>query len=151
MPVATVSVSIDSFAALPPYLQFEDIIDEAAKKFELDSDLLHAVIQQESRFDPRAESGVGAQGLMQLMPVLQEELGVDDPFDPRQNIMAGAEYLKKLLDRHHGDIELALAAYNAGPGNVSKYNGIPPFKETRAYVKNIKRLLGEGPAALAAD
>jgi soluble lytic murein transglycosylase-like protein len=146
LPVAEVSVSIDSFAAIPPYLMFEDLIEEAAKTHQVDSDLLHAVIQSESGFNPQAESPVGAQGLMQLMPALQRELGVTDPFDPRQNIMAGAFYIKKLLESHDGDIDLALACYNAGPGNVARYRGIPPFKETRNYVKKIRRLLQEATA-----
>jgi soluble lytic murein transglycosylase-like protein len=143
LPVAEVSVSIDSVVAVPPYLRYDDIIAEAAEAFDLDADLIHAVIQTESAFNPRAESPVGAQGLMQLMPALQEELGVLDPFDPRENIMAGSKYLKRLLDKHDGDIALTLASYNAGPGNVAKYRGIPPFKETRNYVKKIKEILEE--------
>ena len=143
LPIANVRVSMDSFAALPAYLAYDDLIDEAATSHGLDADLIHAVIQAESAFNPLAVSPVGAQGLMQLMPVLQKELGVDDPFDPRQNIMAGAKYLKKLLDRHDGDIALALASYNAGPSNVTRYKGIPPFKETRNYVKKIRAILDE--------
>jgi soluble lytic murein transglycosylase-like protein len=143
LPVAEVSVSIDSVVAVPPYLRYDDIIDEAARTFDLDPDLIHAVIQTESNFDPRAESPVGAQGLMQLMPVLQDEMGVLDPFDPRENIMAGSKYLKRLLDKHDGDIALTLASYNAGPGNVARYRGIPPFKETRNYVRKIKQILQE--------
>lgn len=140
---AEVRVSMDSFAALPPYLAYDDIIDEAASKFDLDADLIHAVIETESGYNPLAESPVGAQGLMQLMPALQTDMGVTDPFDPRENIMAGSEYLKKLLTRHDGDVALALASYNAGPGNVSRYKGVPPFKETRNYVKKIKGILEE--------
>jgi len=140
---AEVRVSMDSFAALPPYLAYDDIIDEAARKFDLDAALIHAVIQTESAYNPLAESPVGAQGLMQLMPALQDEMGVTDPFDPRENIMAGSEYLKKLLTRHDGNVALALASYNAGPGNVSRYKGVPPFKETRNYVKKIKGILEE--------
>jgi len=140
-PTAEVHVSMDSFAALPPYLAYDDIIETAAETHGVDSDLIHAVIQTESMFNPLAVSPVGAQGLMQLMPALQKELGVDDPFDPAQNVMAGTQYLRKLLDRHSGDIALALASYNAGPGNVTKYKGVPPFRETRNYVKKIKALL----------
>lgn len=141
--MAEVHVSMDSFAVLPPYLAYDDIIEEAAVVHGVDSDLIHAVIQTESGFDPTAESPVGAQGLMQLMPALQQDLGVLDPFDARQNIMAGTQYLKRLLDRHGGNVALALACYNAGPGNVTKYRGMPPFKETRNYVKKIKALLAE--------
>ena len=140
---AEVRVSMDSFAAVPPYLAYDDIIDEAAEKFDLDADLIHAVIQTESAYNPVAESPVGAQGLMQLMPALQADMGVTDPFDPRENIMAGSEYLKRLLTRHDGNVALALASYNAGPGNVTRYKGVPPFKETRNYVKKIKGLLAE--------
>jgi soluble lytic murein transglycosylase-like protein len=141
--VAEVTVSIDSVAALPPYLAYDDIIQEAATRHGVDADLLHAVIQAESAFNPIAESAAGAQGLMQLMPSLQAELGVKDPFDPRQNIMAGAEYLKKLLTRHKGDVALALASYNAGPTIVGRYKGVPPYKETRNYIKKIKSLLAD--------
>ena len=140
---AEVHVSMDSFAAIPAYLAYDDIIDEAAEKFAVDADLIHAVIQTESAYNPLAESPVGAQGLMQLMPSLQTDMGVTDPFDPRENIMAGTEYLKKLLTRHDGNIALALASYNAGPTNVSRYKGVPPFKETRNYVKKIKGILDE--------
>lgn len=146
MPVAEVTVSIDSFAAIPPYLAYDDIIDEAALEHEVNPDLIHAVIETESRYNLFAQSSVGAQGLMQLMPALQKDMGVDDPFDPRQNIMAGTEYLKRLLNHHKGRVDLALASYNAGPGNVKRYRGIPPFKETRNYVKKIRALLAEANA-----
>jgi soluble lytic murein transglycosylase-like protein len=143
LPKAEVRVSIDAFAALPPQVAYDEVIEEAAARFGIDSDLIHAVIDAESSFNPNAESAAGAQGLMQLMPDVQLDLGVIDPFDPRQNIMAGTEYLKRLLDRHDGNIALALASYNAGPANVSKYKGVPPFKETRNYVKKIKAILAD--------
>jgi soluble lytic murein transglycosylase-like protein len=143
LPVAEVTVSMDSFTAIPPYLAYDDLIEEAAKANGLDADLIHAVIEIESAFNPFAVSQVGAQGLMQLMPALQAELGVEDPFDPRENIFAGARYLKRLLDHHDGNIELTLASYNAGMGNVKKYRGVPPFKETRNYVKKIKGILND--------
>jgi soluble lytic murein transglycosylase-like protein len=98
-------------------------------------------MQTESAFDALAVSPAGAVGLMQLMPDVASEMGVDDPFDPRQNIMGGAKYLRRLLDRHRGNMRLALASYNAGPGNVTEYGGVPPFPETRKYVKTVTKLI----------
>ena len=116
---------------------FASTIAEAGKRNELDPALLSAVIRQESGFQPRAVSSAGAIGLMQLMPQTARELGVRNPFDPEQNVDGGARYLRGLIDRYHGRLDLALAAYNAGPGAVDKYGGVPPYPETRAYVKNI--------------
>ena len=137
-----VDVALD-FHALRPDQAYEDLIREAAAKHDLDPNLIRAVMQTESAFNPHAVSRVGAQGLMQLMPGLSVELGVTDPFDPRQNIMAGARYLRQLLDAHRGNIRLTLASYNAGPGNVKRYKGVPPFRETRNYVRKITELLAE--------
>lgn len=94
---------------------------------------------QESAYRVRAVSPCGARGLMQLMPDMETEFGVTDPFDPRQNIMGGTQLLRQLLDRYHGKVELALAAFNAGPGSVDKYQGIPPYEETRNYVSRVLR------------
>jgi soluble lytic murein transglycosylase-like protein len=138
-----VQVALDEFRAVRPEAAYEDLIQEAAAEYKLDPNLIRAIMRTESAFDPHAVSRVGAQGLMQLMPGLAADLGVTDPFDPRQNIMAGARYLRKLLDAHRGNVRLTLASYNAGPANVRRYKGIPPFEETRNYVKKITELLAE--------
>ena len=139
-----VSVSIGNVVPLVPPSgseQYAALIEEAAARYDLDAALIRAVMETESAFDPRAVSPVGAMGLMQLMPALVEELGVKNPYDPRENVMAGARYLSSLLETHRGNVALTLASYNAGPGNVRKYKGIPPFKETRNYIKKITDLL----------
>ncbi|MFC7394117.1 lytic transglycosylase domain-containing protein [Scopulibacillus cellulosilyticus] len=112
-------------------------INEAAKKYNVDPKLLQSVIKHESGGNTYCTSPAGAQGLMQLMPDTARALGVSDPYDPKQNIEGGAKYLRHLLDQFNNDPSLALAAYNAGPGNVQKFGGIPPFKETQNYVKNV--------------
>jgi soluble lytic murein transglycosylase-like protein len=140
-PVGMISETTDF--RLPPELAFEDIIQEASAQNGVNPDLVRAVVQAESAFDPFAVSSAGAQGLMQLMPALAAELGVEDSFDPRQNIMGGVKYLAWLLDVHHGNVELALASYNAGPGAVDRYHGVPPFKETRQYIKTINGIMHE--------
>ncbi len=116
---------------------YEASIAEHSQRQQVAADLVRAVIQVESAFNPMAVSSKGAMGLMQLMPATAAELGVGNPFDPDQNIRGGVTYLKRLLDRYDGNVELALAAYNAGMGNVEKYGDVPPFKETRNYVKKI--------------
>jgi len=124
------------------YRRYRAEIDEAAAATGLPPELIVAVIYHESGGNPRAVSRAGARGLMQLMPRTARGLGVSDPFDPRQNIMGGARYLRGQLDRFNGNLALALAAYNAGPRNVYKYKrDIPPFRETRNYVRSIGALL----------
>jgi soluble lytic murein transglycosylase-like protein len=140
---ATVSVSMSNFFAVQPDRAYDRLIEEASIVYGVDAALIKAVMRTESAFNPIAESPAGAQGLMQLMPALAAEMGVTDVFDPRQNIMAGTRYLRQLLDATQGSIPLALASYNAGPGNVARYKGIPPFKETRSYVKKITALLAD--------
>ena len=130
-------------AAADPHSAFEGFIEEASALYGVSSDLVRAVIQTESGFDPKAVSGVGAKGLMQIMPRTARALGIQDPFDPRQNIFGGVKYLSMLLDKYNGNVALALASYNAGPGNVRKHGGIPPFGETRGYVKKITGLLAD--------
>jgi soluble lytic murein transglycosylase-like protein len=123
-------------AAVPEYLS--GVIAEAAQQHGVDPRLLAAVARRESAFNVKAVSPVGACGLMQLMPATARFLGVTDVFDARQNVGGGARYLRTLLDTFNGDLDLTLAAYNAGPGAVRKYNGIPPFSETRAYVAAVR-------------
>ncbi len=119
------------------YGQYTDIINQAADQYNLPSGLIASIIQHESNFKSDTVSRAGAQGLMQLMPGTAKFLGVTDSFDPAQNIKGGARYLRQMLDQFNGNIEHALAAYNAGPGNVRKYGGIPPFKETQSYVQKV--------------
>jgi len=118
--------------------RYESVILEAARIYDIDHTLIKAVIKAESNFNPRAVSPKGARGLMQIMPNNFRALGVYNPFDPRQNIMGGTRYLRRLFNQFDS-LTLALAAYNAGPSAVSTYNSIPPYKETQQYVKRVLR------------
>lgn len=117
--------------------QIRKAIDDSARKFKLPVQLVTAIIKVESNFNPRAVSSEGARGLMQLMPTTAERLGVRNSFDITQNINGGCKYLKGLLERFDGNLELAVAAYNAGPGAVAKYGKVPPYRQTQDYVKKV--------------
>jgi len=127
---------------VPAHVELDTVIDKAAATYGVDKDLIRSVIRAESNFDANATSPKGAMGLMQLMPATARELGVSNAYDPEQNVMAGARYLKSLLDRYHGDVRLALAAYNWGMGNLERSTGTLPA-ETRSYVAGIMKNYGK--------
>lgn len=116
---------------------YGSLINQASEKFGVETSLIKAVIRAESSFNPKATSSDGSQGLMQLMPGTADDLEVDDAYDPEENIFGGTKYLSILLGRFKNNIRLALAAYNAGPESVDKYNGVPPFQETKTYIKRV--------------
>ena len=120
-----------------PHGPFEQIINQAATTHQVDPYLIKAIIMAESRYNPNAVSKRGARGLMQLMPVTAKSLGVENSFDPEDNINGGVMYFKKLLDRFDGNVEHALAAYNAGSRYVRKYGGVPPFRQTQTYIHKV--------------
>ena len=129
--------------------ELEEWVTRYAGRENLDVNLVLSVISAESSFDPRARSHKGAIGLMQLMPDTARELGIDDPWDPESNIRGGTRYLRQMLDRFGQDLELALAAYNAGPGAVERNGGVPPYRETRNYVQRVLSRYRGGPVRLA--
>ena len=128
--------------ASAPATDIDRLVDKAARRFQVAPALVKAVIKAESSFDPQATSPAGAQGLMQLMPATARELGVDDSYDPEQNIMGGTRYLRQLLDRYQGDVDQALAAYNWGMGNLERSDGSLP-RETRNYQVRVKQYFDE--------
>jgi soluble lytic murein transglycosylase-like protein len=145
----------DTFAPVPPSdapnVPFAEQIRTAAAQNGLDEKLVSSVISAESNFNSRAVSPKHAMGLMQLMPRTAADLAVSNPFDPAQNIDAGTCYLKQLLDQYHGNLTLALAAYNAGPGIVAQYGGVPPFAATHNYIRRVKKKLTASPSPSAAS
>jgi soluble lytic murein transglycosylase-like protein len=138
-----VSTTIDTMIAVAPQHAYEGFIREASALYNVDASLIRSIMQAESAFDPTAVSRAGAMGLMQLMPDIAQAFEVDNPFDPRENIMAGARLLRELLDQHHGSVKLAVASYNAGPTAVHHYGGVPPFRETQGYVKKVVGLIAD--------
>lgn len=134
-----------------PATDLDAIFEEASAAYGVSVNLLKAVAKAESNFDPNAVSSAGAVGVMQLMPGTAKALGVENSYDARQNIMGGAKYLSQKLAQYGGDTTLALAAYNAGSGNVAKYGGVPPFKETQNYIHKIMGYLGQDLSAGQVD
>ena len=130
-----------SSSAMKRIDKYNDLIESASKKFNVDVQLIKSVILTESAGKADAKSSANAKGLMQLMDSTASDMGVNNPWNPKENINGGTKYLSKLLKSYKGDTDLALAAYNAGPGNVKKYDGIPPFKETQNYVKRVNNYL----------
>ncbi|HEV2833848.1 MAG TPA: lytic transglycosylase domain-containing protein [Pyrinomonadaceae bacterium] len=147
--LAPVAVANSNVSAIPGDIptsgdeKLDRIIYDVGQREGVDPRFIHAVIWQESKYAPAARSHAGAQGLMQLMPATAKRFGCDDPNDPQENIEAGTKYLRWLLKRFSGNVELALAGYNAGEGAVDKYNGIPPYNETQNYVKIISKRYGK--------
>ena len=127
-----------------PVAEIDRLVRQTAKHFQVDPQLVHAIISVESKYDPNAISSKGAMGLMQLVPATARRFGVENPFDPKQNIEGGVNYLKYLLDQYGGNVALSLAAYNAGEHSVERYGGIPAFQETRQYVRKVTNLYQNG-------
>ena len=145
--VSDLSASVYVPQAEPGVLPYDQVIHEAAGRYDVDADLIQAIIMAESQFNPSAKSKKGAKGLMQLMPVTAGALDVANIYSPEENINAGVRHFRWLLDRFDGDLKRALAAYNAGVQNVLRYDGVPPYPETRAYVTRVL----EYYAAIKAD
>jgi soluble lytic murein transglycosylase-like protein len=131
-------------ASLPPP-EINDLVEQTANRHQIDPQLVHAIIKVESEYDPKAVSAKGAMGLMQLIPETASRFGVENPFNPKENIEGGVSYLKYLLDLYRGDLSLSLAAYNAGEGAVQRFGGIPSFTETRDYVRRVTNIYQSAP------
>jgi soluble lytic murein transglycosylase-like protein len=140
LPQTSINGAPDSSGSSPK-VKFEDLIQQASDKYEVDDRLIKAIIQAESGFNPNAVSRAGAAGLMQLMPGTARGLGVTDPFDPQQNIFGGTRLLRRLLNSYDGNIPLVLAGYNAGMGAVKKYGGVPPYQQTQTYINRVMSIL----------
>lgn len=123
--------------------QYENIIQSASQKYNVDTNIIKSIILTESAANEKAVSSANAKGLMQLMDGTAKDLGVKNSFDPVQNIYGGTKYISQMLRQYNGDLKLALAAYNAGPGNVNKYNGVPPFTETKNYIERVMNYLNK--------
>jgi soluble lytic murein transglycosylase-like protein len=143
LPDEFVEEVLEEIASAPDGADIVALATAAARRHNLDPDLVLSLVQVESGFKARAVSPKGAQGLTQLMPGTARDLGVKDVFDPAQNLDGGARYLRDMLKRYGGDLALALAAYNAGPGAVDRHNGIPPYRETRQYVRRVLERYGD--------
>lgn len=139
-----VNTGEDFASYMPATASLDEIFDEASKTYNVPKNLIKAIAKAESDFNPNATSRKGAQGIMQLMPGTAKELGVSDAYDPYQNIMGGTKYIGQILQSYHGDIKLALAAYNAGFDKVAKYGGVPPYEETRNFIAKITQYMDEG-------
>ncbi|MCU1321935.1 MAG: Lytic transglycosylase catalytic [Acidobacteriaceae bacterium] len=139
LPASPVSLATHSTAVAPTKAEMQEMLSHAGTAHNIDADLLASLVRAESGGQVHAVSRTGARGLMQLMPATATSLGVKDAFQPEQNIAGGTAYLDGLLIRYHDNIALALAAYNAGPGAVDRYHGVPPYAETRAYVARVIR------------
>lgn len=139
-----------NFSGVPPE-EIDRLVQQTADRFQVDPKLVHAIIQVESDYNPTAVSNKGAMGLMQLIPATAQRYGVDNPFDPKQNIEGGVNHLKYLLDLFGGDLSLSLAAYNAGENSVLRRGGVPDFQETRAYIKKVNGLYSGAPQPNAGE